>query len=145
MAGSSAGEISKATVLAGHDLSCEPNSLISSSVNTPQIFNLILALIPRSPLTYFLTINLPISLLQLRSDLIRSAHTRLSLASNVFELVYWCALVTIPYSEDLDNALSGSRSKGGGSLGSYGADLPKHIEEPTCKFIILLESELTPA
>ncbi|ORX38217.1 ABC transporter type 1, transmembrane domain-containing protein [Kockovaella imperatae] len=97
-------------------------------------FTLVLALIPRSPLTYFLSAHIIPSLLLLRSAVIRS-HTRpLDLAPPIFEAVYWCLMISIPYYEGLENVLEGGRSKGGGSLGSYGAKLPRHIEEPTSSF-----------
>ena len=97
------------------------------------MFNLILSSIPRSPLTYFLTLHLTPELLVLRSALIRGRYSQLRLGTNSFEVLYWVALVSIPYSEYLDNALESGTSKGGSSLGSYGAKLPAHIEEPSCE------------
>lgn len=57
----------------------------------------------------------------------------LALAPTIVEIVYWSALISIPYGEGLSRLLASSVSKGGGSAGSYGEELPKHVEEPTCE------------
>jgi hypothetical protein len=57
-----------------------------------------------------------------------------SIAPPIFESIYWAVLVSIPYGEDLDRLLDGAVSKGGSSSGSFGQEIPRHIEEPTSAF-----------
>ena len=97
-----------------------------------QAYVLLLALHPSSPVTILLTFHLVPSLLVLRSTIITPHTTAIAIAPTVVELVYWAAVISIPYGDPLDRLLVGAKSKGGGSSGSYGSDLPKHVEEPTC-------------
>jgi hypothetical protein len=50
----------------------------------------------------------------------------------VVETVYWAVLMSLPYATPMSGLLFGRSSKGGGTLGNYGKELPAHLEEPTC-------------
>lgn len=106
-----------------------------------QIFNLMLAFLPHAPVERLLTIHLIPSLLLLRSAVINKQDSALDIAPLVVEIVYWSALISIPYGENLSRLLNGSVSKGGGSAGSYAKELPRHPEEPTCKSLFPSESD----
>ncbi|WRT68702.1 uncharacterized protein IL334_005682 [Kwoniella shivajii] len=94
----------------------------------------LIALIPSSPLTAILTVHLLPTLIMFRSNIVQPHTSRLRIASGVLEMVYWVALISIPYSEGLDRLLEGGVSQGGSSSGSYGTKLNKHCEEPTSTF-----------
>ncbi|KAK6910984.1 hypothetical protein I203_105019 [Kwoniella mangroviensis CBS 8507] len=94
----------------------------------------LIALIPSSPLTAVLTFHILPSLILFRSNIIQPHTSSLKIASGIVEVVYWVAMISIPYSEELDRLLTGGVSQGGGSSGSYGEELPKHCEEPTSTF-----------
>ena len=86
----------------------------------------------RAPVTPLLTLHLLPSLLVLRSVLIASQPSGLYIASLVVEIVFWVAVINVPYAEPLDRILDGAVSHGGGSSGAGGKKLPHHIEDPTC-------------
>lgn len=87
---------------------------------------------PRAPLQALITLHFPISLVLLRSAVIRSDYTLLTIMPVVVEGIYWSALISLPYGESMTRLLKGGKSKGGGSTGSFGKDLPRHPEEPSC-------------
>ncbi|OCF40975.1 ATP-binding cassette transporter [Kwoniella heveanensis CBS 569] len=94
----------------------------------------LISLFPKSRITPLLTIHLLPTLLLFRSNLVQPHPSKLRIASGIVEVVYWAAMISMPYSEGLDRLLSGSVSKGGGSSGSYGHNLPIHPEEQTSPF-----------
>ncbi|KAK8854514.1 hypothetical protein IAR55_003253 [Kwoniella newhampshirensis] len=94
----------------------------------------LLAFSPHSPITPLVTFHIVPALLLFRSALLSPHTSGLNIASLVYEIVYWMALISIPYYEQLDRLLEGGHSKGGGSAGSYGEKLPKHYEEPASPF-----------
>ena len=99
----------------------------------PQAYLLLLSLVLSSPPTIpLLTVDLFPRLLLFRSALISSDRSGLLIASTAVELVWWSILISVPYGETLDRMLNGGVSHGGGTSGSYGSKLPKHIEDPTC-------------
>jgi hypothetical protein len=93
----------------------------------------VLSILPRSPIIPLISLHLVPSLLILRGQILHSKPTLLGIAPSVIELIYWTFLISIPYGEGLDRLLEGGKSKGGGTSGSYGKELPQHLEEPTCK------------
>ncbi|WWC71269.1 uncharacterized protein I206_105222 [Kwoniella pini CBS 10737] len=94
----------------------------------------LIALIPSSPLTAILTIHVLPSLIAFRSNIVQPHTSALIIASGILEVVYWIAMISIPYSENLDRLLEKGFSQGGGTSGSYGTKLPKHCEEPASVF-----------
>ncbi|WWD19355.1 hypothetical protein CI109_103814 [Kwoniella shandongensis] len=94
----------------------------------------LLAASPDAPVTPLLTAHIIPALLLFRSAIILPHTSGLQIASSVYEIVYWIALISIPYYETLDRLLIGGHSRGGGSSGSYGEKLPKHYEEPASPF-----------
>lgn len=98
-----------------------------------QIFNLVIVLIPNTPVEILLTIHVIPTILLLRSAIIQPHTQPLVIASMVLEIVYWAALFVVPYGEGMSRLLKGSVSRGGGSAGSYGHQLPRHVEEPSCE------------
>nr|XP_019045027.1 ATP-binding cassette transporter [Kwoniella bestiolae CBS 10118]OCF23957.1 ATP-binding cassette transporter [Kwoniella bestiolae CBS 10118] len=104
----------------------------------------LIALVPSSPLTAILTIHILPSLILFRSNTIQPHTSSLRIASGVVEVVYWVAMISIPYSEGLDRLLDGGVSQGGGTSGSYGEKLPKHCEEPASTFSRATYSFLLP-
>lgn len=101
-----------------------------------QIYNLVLVLIPGAPVEILLTIHVIPTILLLRSAFIQPGTSLMSIASLVLEVVYWSALMMVPYGEGLSKLLKGSISNGGGTAGSYGKQLPKHVEEPSCTYFL---------
>ncbi len=100
-----------------------------------QAYLLLLIFIPSSPIPILLTFHLVPALLVLRTSIINPHTTIIAIAPAIVELLFWTAIISIPYAEPLDRLLDGSKSKGGGSSGSYGSELPRHLEEPTCTCI----------
>ena len=97
------------------------------------MFILLLSFTPRPPLAILLIIHLVPTLLLLRSHILADRPSILDILPTASEVIYWMGLMSIPYAAPLQGLLSAGRSKGGGSLGSYGTKLPRHIEEPACK------------
>nr|XP_018261799.1 ATP-binding cassette transporter [Kwoniella dejecticola CBS 10117]OBR83957.1 ATP-binding cassette transporter [Kwoniella dejecticola CBS 10117] len=104
----------------------------------------LIALIPSSPLTAILTIHILPSLIAFRSNIVQPHTSTLRIASGIIEVVYWIAMISLPYSESLDRLLEKGFSQGGGSSGSYGEKLPTHCEEPTSVFARATYSFLLP-
>ena len=102
------------------------------SLTNIQVYLVILSFFPLFSLAGLLTLHLVPALLILRSTIVSPNTTFIAIAPSVVELFYWAAVVSIPYADPLDRLLEGAKSKGGGSSGSYGSELRKHIEEPTC-------------
>ncbi|KAI9634405.1 ABC transporter type 1, transmembrane domain-containing protein [Dioszegia hungarica] len=99
------------------------------------IYVALFSLMPRPTIAPLLIIHLIPTLLLLRSNVLQSAHPALAdILPTVVEVVYWLMLMSLPYASRMQGLLSAGRSRGGGSLGSYGTDLPHHIEEPTSAF-----------
>ncbi|RXK42365.1 ATP-binding cassette transporter [Tremella mesenterica] len=94
----------------------------------------LLALLPSAPITPLITLHLVPALLLLRHHVITGGVGAIEFVPIVVELLYWLVLISIPYTPKLDRLLAGGRTKGGGSSGSYGAKLPRHLEEPTSAF-----------
>ncbi|WVO14579.1 hypothetical protein L204_102214 [Cryptococcus depauperatus] len=90
----------------------------------------IISVIPGSHITPFLTLHTTSSLLLFRSLVISPNPSKLHMVCYLVEVVYWVAMTTLPYYEDLDRLLEGGKSGGGGSSGCYGVKLPRHQEEP---------------
>ena len=88
---------------------------------------------PRGKVIPLLTIHLIPSLFLFRTSLITHTASPISIIALVVELVYFFALICIPYQDPLDRLLCGAHSKGGGNSGSD-VPLPKHYEEPICMF-----------
>lgn len=98
-----------------------------------QAYISLLSFLPGTPIEILVTIHAIPAVLLLRSAVIQPGTTALGLAPTIAELVFWTALISIPYGEGLGKILRGSVSRRGGSDGSYGKQLPKHIEEPSCE------------
>lgn len=83
--------------------------------------------------TGWISVHLFGTVIDLRSQILRHQHG-ISLAPLIVELVYWAMLISVPYGQTLSRLLADARSRGGASSGSYGHNLPRHIEEPTSAF-----------
>lgn len=97
----------------------------------------IISIIPHSHITPLLSLHSMTSLILFRTLMIHPNPSKLHIACFAVEIVYCIAMLGLPYHENLDRLLEGAKSKGGGSLGSFGSKLPKHCEEPACEFIML--------
>jgi len=93
----------------------------------------VLSFLPGTPVEILVTVHAIPAILLLRSAVIQPGTTVFGMAPTIAELVFWTALISIPYGEGLSRVLRGSVSREGGSDGSYGKQLPKHIEEPSCE------------
>lgn len=102
-----------------------------------------LALLPRPPIAPLLTLNLIPTIITLRSALLGKPHP-LDVASLAISIVYWAAMMSVPYTSAMDGLFYGARSRGGGSASSFGTSLPKHIEEPTSAFSRALYTFMLP-
>ncbi|ODN87389.1 ATP-binding cassette transporter [Cryptococcus wingfieldii CBS 7118] len=94
----------------------------------------VIAIIPGSHITPLVTFHAILSLVLFRSLVISPDPSTLHIIAYAVEIVYWFALLGLPYHESLDRLLSGGKSARGGSNGSYGNQLPKHCEEPASAF-----------
>ncbi|KIR99113.1 ATP-binding cassette transporter [Cryptococcus deuterogattii 2001/935-1] len=90
----------------------------------------IISIIPHSHITPLLSLHSMTSLILFRTLMIHPNPSKLHIACFAVEIVYCIAMLGLPYHENLDRLLEGAKSKGGGSLGSFGSKLPKHCEEP---------------
>lgn len=88
---------------------------------------------PNAPIPTFLSIHLIPTLLLFRSTLIRPSPPAMRIIPTAIELAYFLVVISVPYGDRMDGLLRGKVSNGGGSLGSFGADLPRHEEQPTCE------------
>jgi hypothetical protein len=117
----------------GCSFSCKlPSPVTQHDLADNQALIAILCFFPRGKVIPLLTIHLIPSLFLFRSSLIHHTATPISIITLVTELVYFFALICIPYQDPLDRLLGGAHSKGGGNSGSD-VPLPKHYEEPICK------------
>lgn len=92
---------------------------------------LLLTLIPGAPVTVAVTLHLPFALILFRSAAIGPYSDLTHSIPVVIECLYWSALISIPYYDELDRVLAGAVSHGGGTSGTDGK-APANIEEPTC-------------
>lgn len=97
----------------------------------------LISIITHSHITPLLSLHSMTSLILFRTLMIHPNPSKLHIACFAVEIVYCIAMLGLPYHENLDRLLEGAKSKGGGSLGSFGSKLPKHCEEPACEFILL--------
>ncbi|WVR09322.1 hypothetical protein IAU60_006387 [Kwoniella sp. DSM 27419] len=95
---------------------------------------MLISLLSRSRIAPLLSAHIVPALLIFRSEVIQPTPSKLTIACVIVELVYWAAMISMPYSEQTGRILQGGVSKGGGSSGSYGKKLPRHPEEETSPF-----------
>lgn len=107
-----------------------------------QIGILIVSLFPEAPVAPILSANLIPTAISLRSAIIQKSSP-IEIVAVSANIVYWFMMIIIPYSARMGGVLSGATSHGGGSLGSYGKKLPRHIEEPSCQSESLSSSLLS--
>lgn len=91
---------------------------------------LLLALTRDAPLAALVTLYLVPEALLFRSASLSKGVSTVSLVILVTEVVYWAALLSVPYYDHLDELLSGAVSHGGLNVGK---GLKEAIEEPTCE------------
>ena len=72
------------------------------------------------------------TLIALRSSILHGAQA-LDIVALAVAIGYWISMMAVPYADSMDGLLAGAGSKGGGSSGSFGKVVSRHIEEPQCK------------
>lgn len=90
---------------------------------------LLLALTRDAPLAALVTLYLFPQALSFRSEWVSGSTSAGSWIIMITEIVYWAALISVPYYDSLDQLLAGAVSHGGANVAN---GLKNHIEEPTC-------------